>query len=896
MWAVRRALSLAVGIAFVSVVTAPAGLADAVPSSAVAVADPVPALQHEPLVLELTLGNTPLDAVLSVYESGPRVLVPLGELCSLLDIGIQVDLPLGTADGFFVSEARRFHLDTHAHTIKCGKVAFAWDGAGIVIQSGDIYVANDLLSAWLGLDLIPHRQAATLEVRSETPLPIQLRAERARRIQKTLAGGDAPAPNLPRARTPYRPWSMPAIDQQVMAWSSGGHSRRRTEWQSTTYAAADLLYLESDVYVRGTGSNPLSQVRGGAGRRDPDPVLLGPLHARQFRVGEVGDPGLPLVTMSHVAPGLMVSNYPLEHPSQFREQTFRGRLPDGWDVELYRDGGLIAYRESREDGAYEFTQVPLIFGLNEFLLVFNGPHGEHRVERAVYNIGPSLTPPGAPHYRLVASGLTDSTLRAHLETDFHLAGSVSGSAGLATVREAGRARQFAATGVRGFWRSLFAGADVAADAGGGRVMEFGLSARAPRVAASLRHDRLSSAFRSEVLRSSYGTILTRTSALLDGRLLPGRRSQLPMSFELTQDRLGGDRSVLTWLHRMSVSVRGMSLSHELRRTRGFGNGMSFAPDMREDMLLGGRVRNWSLRGGIEAAPGTPQVWRDAELTAEGPVFGSLDATLGITHDWLNANSIASADLRADRGLFGWTARVEMGTRSPLSMSLALSMGLSREPRHGDWYVSAQPATSTGTASAQVFLDTNDNGRRDAGEEPLPGVGLSVGQGRMNGKTDERGVLFVTGLPGEQEVELMLVPTSLEDPLWVPRDPALRVLARPGATALLDFPVVVSGEVAGTVSVNGPSGKQPAAGITLELVDPESGRVAQRIVTAYDGYFDMLTIPPGRYQLRIAASSLRRFGLGESPSRAIVIEPTGTLLENVDFLIEPAPAPTRAEGR
>ena len=850
------------------------------------VAGPAAAETDEPLVLALRLENTPIDVVIQALDRGTRVMVPLGELCRALDLAIEVDPGRGVAEGFFLSESRRFRLDAASRRIESDQRSLAWDSVGIVLRPDDIYVSTALFHSWFGLELDADRHAAILGVRSATPLPIQARAERQRRIEAALGGPELDVSGYRRVRAPYALWSTPFVDQELRTWAAAGYGKRASEWQSTSYLAGDLLYMESDLYVSGSRSDPLAEVHGGLGRRDPDPTLLGPLRAREFRVGEVAYPGLALVTRANSAPGFMVSNFPLERPSQFGEHTFQGRLPAGWDVELYRDDGLIAYQESRPDGTYAFEGVPLMFGFNQFRLVFNGPHGERHEERRTFNVGPSLTPSGSLQYRLVASGLGDSTMRAHLEMDVHLAGNLSGSFAIASARFADRMHQFASTGARGYWRHFFAGADAAVDQAGAGVLQMEAQARTRRIAASVRHDRVSDGFESDAFRSSFGRIARRTSVLLDGQLAPRRTFRIPVQVELTRESDREGRSALAWADRLGLAIGRVSLSYQTRwvLTRDAGTGA--VRQTQGGLLASTRIRRWSVHGTFDNLLGERGGPRSIQISADGPAFKSVFAGLGVMRDAWTGGTRMTADLSTDQGVVGWTARIEGGGRAPFGLSVALRMGLDHEPRHGDWHAGARPVTGTGAASAQVFLDANGNGARDMGEEPIPGVQLMLNHAVVPGRTDDRGVLFLSGLPGREEVDLELSPSSLEDPMWVARDPGLRVVPRTGNTTLVDFPVVISGEVAGTVSVKHPDGPKPAAGITLELVDAVTGKIVQRIATAYDGYFDLLAIPPGRYQLRVAATQLRRLGVSTVPARTIEITPAGSQLEGIDIVIQP----------
>ena len=54
----------------------------------------------------------------------------------------------------------------------------------------------------------------------------------------------------------------------------------------------------------------------------------------------------------------------------------RSELPLGWEVELYRNGEMLGYQNSSNDGFFEFTNIPLLLGKNVFKFVFYGPQGQ----------------------------------------------------------------------------------------------------------------------------------------------------------------------------------------------------------------------------------------------------------------------------------------------------------------------------------------------------------------------------------------------------------------------------------------------------------------------------------------------------------------------------------------
>ena len=76
----------------------------------------------------------------------------------------------------------------------------------------------------------------------------------------------------------------------------------------------------------------------------------------------------------------------------------RTHFPSGWDAELYRNGTLRAYQADRGDGRYEFPDIELQFGENDFEFVLYCPQGQIRRERTSQNVGIESLPSGKTWY------------------------------------------------------------------------------------------------------------------------------------------------------------------------------------------------------------------------------------------------------------------------------------------------------------------------------------------------------------------------------------------------------------------------------------------------------------------------------------------------------------------
>ena len=178
----------------------------------------------------------------------------------------------------------------------------------------------------------------------------------------------------------------------------GGNGESHLGTRYTAFATGDLLGMEGALYVNAGDATESTDVRLTLGRRDPDAVLLGPLRARTALLGNVPLPAVSNVSRSSPqGDGFLISNRPLALPDSFGQHSLQGPLLPGWDVELYFNDALVGFQAAGPDGQYHFADLQLLFGANEFRLVFHGPLGEVRVERETFLLEQSLTRPGEFH-------------------------------------------------------------------------------------------------------------------------------------------------------------------------------------------------------------------------------------------------------------------------------------------------------------------------------------------------------------------------------------------------------------------------------------------------------------------------------------------------------------------
>ncbi len=126
------------------------------------------------------------------------------------------------------------------------------------------------------------------------------------------------------------------------------------------------------------------------------------LNLTSFEAGDVTGFNSTLFNNSANGRGLYASSFKDLVLSADKTIDINGPLSSGWEVELYQNGQLIGFRQAGLNGRYQFSNIPVNYGLNAFKLVFYGPYGEIQTEERNYYSGTSPVKAGEFGYTLNA--------------------------------------------------------------------------------------------------------------------------------------------------------------------------------------------------------------------------------------------------------------------------------------------------------------------------------------------------------------------------------------------------------------------------------------------------------------------------------------------------------------
>jgi hypothetical protein len=447
--------------------------------------------------------------------------------------------------------------------------------------------------------------------------------------------------------------------------------------------------------------------------------------------------------------------------------------------------------------------------------------------------------------------------------------------------EAARYGQF---GLRGYWEGLIVSTALIRAPDGGTLIDTGVKSRIGTYAIAVDHLQRNSRFASDVFSTGDDGVRFRDKVAVNGTLNWTALPPLALAMEGTRDALESGIANVNVAGRVSSMINGTAMSNSLRWQR-----VAQKASTDGTLQLSRRLIDVGLNAQMDYAVRPNAALHTFAVTADRPMSGGYRVNGGIIHNHVAHSTQFSSGLSKNFGSFAVAVSAGYSSSHEKVVGLQLFMALGRDPRSKSWFAESQPLAGTGGVSVQAFVDKNMNGMRDTGEEAVPNAGFFVNNGgRHPARTDSSGQAFIGRLSPSQYTDVAIDPSTLEDPQWKPMRPGVRVLPRPGVVQSIDFPVVYSAEIEGTVYLVDGAGRRRGIGdARVELVD-DQGEVRASSKSSADGYYLLHQVTPGRGTLRIAPDQARKLHLIGALSRSVDVPADGEFMSGQDFELQITP--------
>ena len=847
----------------------------------------------EELIFTMSVDGNLLAELIGIkHENGARFLI--SDFIEALDFPIKLEDNSYT--GWFISQDNIFELQL-ATTNSPLKLVI--DGQQLEIEKNKylsledgIYINADELARWFGISLRFDFTELNVLLYPSTPLPLQQKLARQKQlIQDSLRNV---TPILPRRSNDYQALSPQTIDATI----GYKHTSTNDIVNYSILGARDFAFLRSEFYVSGNQDDWLNDGRVKFSKKSANNDLLG-IGASQFEFGDI-TPVRTSAQTANLSTGVSVSNAGISQLDDINYTNFTGPVQTGWDVELYRNNVLLNAQYNIENGLYDFRDVPLVYGVNSFDVVFYGPQGqiekkqfERTVDRTLQDsngiyaaslnkVGDTLLSIRNPQQLDVDQGyLFSGSYRQNIaeKVSFRAttANQFGGDINLNTFSLGINARVFNAyllgaeaviddadkqqfnTNLRTqFGKNtvsaqarLQRGLNANQDAVTGRDLRLTMSGQVEPMFDTpisylneLRYNKGFDGLAKTVLRNNLGTNIL------------GTRVNTGLTFTNTELNLQTDNT--SSIESVSKHTFNLGLQRNFGRT--FVRFQS----------------NFMLNRALEP--------ESLNLQLSRSFTDDLKARLTLSHAIEHKNDALDLNMRWRKNGFSVDSTFGYSEQTGLTAGLNMRFGIGYNPLSKSYLFKRSGFANNGTLVLNVFHDSNMNGRFDVGETPLPEVEVRAVQAFKKGYSDHQGMAVIDNLTDNFPTDIVLTRDSLPDPFMMPLKKGFSVTPRGGFIDTADIPIVYASEVEGSVFVYDQFGQQNTlSNITVTLYD-QDGKKYESVVSEYDGYYLFTDVLPGNYEIEIEHEYLKANKLKPQPRQFVTLQQSGELSSGNDFTL------------
>ncbi|MGB3739117.1 MAG: SdrD B-like domain-containing protein [Pontixanthobacter sp.] len=836
---------------------------------------------QDELILEIQVKGVDASDTILAYGTRQGVYLPLGTLARILDLAIVVGEDGQYATGWFLDPDRTLTIDLNRKTLAVAGAERPLAPAAAVAFDGEMYLNADRMADFLPLTVDTDLRAQTVTLETSETFPFEARMKReADRARLANRAGGGPEKIFTRVDTPFLLASIPVGDVDVRAISDSTFGERA---EVDLQFAGDLGFLTAETFLSADTRNGLTTSLIKLGRQDPDGELLGPLSATEFAFGDVATTSMPIGLRSVTGRGFAATNTPPEAVSVFERIDLRGILPDGFEVELYRNDILVGSTREAVGGRYEFLQVPVDFGLNVFRIVFFGPQGQRSEEVRRISVGDGRLTPGKLVYRFGVVEKDQNLLgvqppffirprdfgnfRASGELAYGVSSDITAVVSGAFFETEARNRWLATGGIRTGLGGFALKADIAAGDDGAFAVSGGIGGRIGASAVTLSHVEYSGDFVDETRglgsTGSGGAGLIRSTEIdfnttlelgnpIGGLVIPitarGRHTQSDRGLTTIDATVRASTRIAGLLASNTFDYTRTSFAGLESRSRLFGN---------FDLATLGRSRTRGrLSLGYQILPDPDIVSAAVEVDHAIDEDTAVRASLGYLFETQSPQIGLSAVRAFDKFSLALDSSYAF-ERNEHSIGLRLGFSFGRDPQRGGFFIARPGLANGGIASVRAFRDMDGDGLFGPTDTALPGVSIVAANRAV--PTDADGLARLGNLSPGRGASLQVDGSTLPDIDLAPASEGIEIVPRPGRVHVADFPIVALSEVEGTLNFAQGNSQKGVSGVRLILRDA-AGKDVHFSKTEIDGYYFFERVRPGTYTVALDAGQAKRLNL------------------------------------
>ncbi|MRG48142.1 hypothetical protein GFS24_23685 [Chitinophaga sp. SYP-B3965] len=816
---------------------------------------PALARQKEPEYTETSIfltvegiGGTEVSAIV-YHETG---YLSITEVFNYLRIRNQLSKNSDVVSGSFISEQAIFSIDkTHNQILFKGKI-IELQQQDLIATATDLFMKTELFGSMFGLDCKFSFRSLSVNMRTKLELPAirEMREETMHRNISRLKG-------QLKADTVIRR-SYPLFQFGMADWSVIASQRSKGVSDTRLGLSLGAILAGGEANVSLNYNNYAQQQR--AITHDSSNNIK-PFDRRQqyyrWRYVNNDHRGLRQITAGKIfvqstasiydpVVGVQITNTPSTYRRSFGSYTLSNFTEPGWAVELYVNNELVDYKKADASGFFSF-EVPLVYGNSLVKLRFYGPWGEERFREENISIPFNFLPHREFEYTASAGVVEDSTNsrfgRISLNYGATRRLTVGGGVEYLSSVASGKSMPFINASMRLGAKLLLAG-DYTYGVRARGIMTY-------RLPSNLQFEMNYSRYKKGQKAINYNYLEERK--LIISKSFTGRNMAVFSRVTLNQIILPETKyTTAEWLISGALLGVGANLTTYAILTE------QADPYVYSNLSLSFRLPDQILI--------TPQVqyeYNNSKVIAARCELGKYlfrYAYMNISYEknfksnFTNVGVGVRFDFSFSQiGLSAWRTNEEN-----LLIQSARG-GLIFDGGTGSVSMNNRVSVGTGGIAILAFLDLNGNDRRDKGEPKLEGLQIAVNGGRIFHNKRDTSIRILELEPYSNYI-IDTKGSSFENIAWRIKRPTISVMIDPNRVKLVEVPVVVAGEVSGSVYLEGKGLGRIVLGIYRE-----DNTLVARVLTETDGFFSFMDLAPGNYTAKIDTAQLLTLGMTASPS-------------------------------
>jgi hypothetical protein len=809
-------------------------------------------------VLVEGVGSFYVDAL---YTKNDLLFVNIGDLFKALKIQCIISQDGDMINGFIEDESRTYVIDFKSTKIHVGNNNLDIRNA-LLKELGALYMESSIFSEAFGISLSFNYRTLTILLKSNFELPI-VKQQRIDKLQFNISKlkGELPADTLVRRN--YNLFKLGTLDWSITSTQKWKGS---TDNHFSIGIGTELLFGEVDASIDYSNLYKFDdrQLRYLWRWVDNDKRIL-----KQAEVGKIFNQTISFINSPII--GAVVRNTPTTVRKANGYYTINDVTEPNWTVELYINNVLVDYTKADASGLYVF-KVPVVYGYTNLKLKFYGPMGEERTDERVMNVPYTIMPSGEFEYGLSGGMVEDSTWSRFGKADFNY--------GINRMLTIGGGVEYLSSIVTGAFIP-YAKATIQPFS---RLILNAEYAHGVRTKAMLNYYIGKNAL-LEIDYAKYadGQMATRFNAPEERKIklsVPFRLKKISGFAKIDYTQLiYSDFYYSQGSFMLSAYYKQLSVNSSTQ-LNWIGNK---TPYLTSDMAL-----SYRLNRGFVIRPSAQYNLNDrsfvmikAELEKR---MSKSYISVSFQRDIVNHGNYINLTFRYDLSF----ARASISASHSNGIVSASESAQGSLAFGGDKYINVSNNSSVGRGGILLypFLDLNQNGIKDNGEQLVKVASVKIAGGRAI-FSEKDNVVRIPDLNAFVSYTVEFADNDLENISWRFKNKVYSILIDPNQFKRVDVPVIVVGETSGMTYIEKNNVLKGIGKILIKIYRKNSNKVVAETLSESDGYIDYLGLAPGDYVACVDTAQLNNLNFTVDPlCREFKIKALeqGDIVNGLDFIL------------